>query len=240
MIGAAALLAFVVVFQMGAVALGNQCTLSQGGPPQFRAAFSDTARVFGFIGVTDAGHDAEVGRQLAFIGEVADIIDDRQQDAGAESTDPLNRGEILVPFQLQAFPADRLLQLGNGLVQGLDLLDENLHLQIYQQVDLCFQRGFQPLFTGQRFLVEMDPVRENMLLILFFSAVRNFTIVSRVWSRWRSAHAFYLSCTPTCSPDSYLYSKDATAGHVFLREVLGFSSVNAGQEWLIFALPPAV
>ena len=194
--------------------------------------------MFGFIGVTDAGHDAEVGRQLAFIGEVADIIDDRQQDAGAESTDPLNRGEILVPFQLQAFPADRLLQLGNGLVQGLDLLDENLHLQIYKQVDLCFQRGFQPLFTGQDSLLRWIPCAENMLLILFFSAVRNFTI--RVPGLVTPAICARASWTPTCSPDSYLYSKDATAGHVFLREVLGFSSVNAGQEWLIFALHPAV
>jgi hypothetical protein len=36
-----------------------------------------------------------------------------------------------------------------------------------------------------------------------------------------------------------VYSKDATADRVFLREVLGFSSVDAGQGWLIFALPPA-
>jgi catechol 2,3-dioxygenase-like lactoylglutathione lyase family enzyme len=36
-----------------------------------------------------------------------------------------------------------------------------------------------------------------------------------------------------------LYSKDATADRAFLREVLGLSSVDAGHEWLIFALPPA-
>jgi hypothetical protein len=36
-----------------------------------------------------------------------------------------------------------------------------------------------------------------------------------------------------------VYSKDATADRVFLRDVLGFSSVDAGQGWLIFALPPA-
>ena len=36
-----------------------------------------------------------------------------------------------------------------------------------------------------------------------------------------------------------LYSKDATADRVFFRDVLGFSSVDAGQDWLIFALPPA-
>lgn len=36
-----------------------------------------------------------------------------------------------------------------------------------------------------------------------------------------------------------IYSKDAAADRAFLREVLGFSSVDAGHGWLIFALPPA-
>ena len=36
-----------------------------------------------------------------------------------------------------------------------------------------------------------------------------------------------------------LYSKDATADRTFLRDVLGFASVDAGHGWLIFALPPA-
>ncbi|HEY1217661.1 MAG: extradiol dioxygenase [Bryobacteraceae bacterium] len=36
-----------------------------------------------------------------------------------------------------------------------------------------------------------------------------------------------------------VYSQDAAADRVFLREVLGFSSVDAGHGWLIFALPPA-
>jgi catechol 2,3-dioxygenase-like lactoylglutathione lyase family enzyme len=36
-----------------------------------------------------------------------------------------------------------------------------------------------------------------------------------------------------------LYSKDATADRAFLKDVLGFSSVDAGHGWLIFALPPA-
>ena len=36
-----------------------------------------------------------------------------------------------------------------------------------------------------------------------------------------------------------LYSNDATADRAFFREVLGFSSVDAGNGWLIFALPPA-
>jgi len=36
-----------------------------------------------------------------------------------------------------------------------------------------------------------------------------------------------------------LYSTDATADRNFLRDVLGFSAVDAGHGWLIFALPPA-
>jgi hypothetical protein len=36
-----------------------------------------------------------------------------------------------------------------------------------------------------------------------------------------------------------LFSKDAEADRVFLRDVLAFPSVDAGHGWLIFALPPA-
>ena len=36
-----------------------------------------------------------------------------------------------------------------------------------------------------------------------------------------------------------LYSKDAAADRAFLRHVFGFTSVDAGHGWLIFALPPA-
>ena len=36
-----------------------------------------------------------------------------------------------------------------------------------------------------------------------------------------------------------IYSRDAEADRAFLRDVLGFSSVDAGHGWLIFALPPA-
>ena len=36
-----------------------------------------------------------------------------------------------------------------------------------------------------------------------------------------------------------VYSNDATADRAFFREILGFSSVDAGDGWLIFALPPA-
>jgi catechol 2,3-dioxygenase-like lactoylglutathione lyase family enzyme len=34
-------------------------------------------------------------------------------------------------------------------------------------------------------------------------------------------------------------SNDADADRAFFRDVLGFSSVDAGGGWLIFALPPA-
>jgi catechol 2,3-dioxygenase-like lactoylglutathione lyase family enzyme len=36
-----------------------------------------------------------------------------------------------------------------------------------------------------------------------------------------------------------VYSKDAQADRAFVRDVLGFKSVDAGHGWLIFALPPA-
>jgi hypothetical protein len=36
-----------------------------------------------------------------------------------------------------------------------------------------------------------------------------------------------------------LYSSDPDADRAFLRDILEFSSVDAGRGWLIFALPPA-
>ena len=36
-----------------------------------------------------------------------------------------------------------------------------------------------------------------------------------------------------------IYSKNSDADRAFLRDVLGFKSVDAGHGWLIFALPPA-
>jgi catechol 2,3-dioxygenase-like lactoylglutathione lyase family enzyme len=35
-----------------------------------------------------------------------------------------------------------------------------------------------------------------------------------------------------------IYSKDPAADRAFFRDVLGFPFVDAGHEWLIFALPP--
>jgi catechol 2,3-dioxygenase-like lactoylglutathione lyase family enzyme len=36
-----------------------------------------------------------------------------------------------------------------------------------------------------------------------------------------------------------IYSTNAEADRAFFRDVLGFASVDAGEGWLIFALPPA-
>jgi catechol 2,3-dioxygenase-like lactoylglutathione lyase family enzyme len=36
-----------------------------------------------------------------------------------------------------------------------------------------------------------------------------------------------------------VYSSDAAADRRFFQEVLGLAAVDAGQGWLIFALPPA-
>lgn len=36
-----------------------------------------------------------------------------------------------------------------------------------------------------------------------------------------------------------VYSKDAEADRALFRDTLGFSSVDAGDGWLIFGLPPA-
>jgi len=36
-----------------------------------------------------------------------------------------------------------------------------------------------------------------------------------------------------------IYSKDPVADRAFFRDVLGFRAVDAGEGWLIFALPPA-
>jgi hypothetical protein len=36
-----------------------------------------------------------------------------------------------------------------------------------------------------------------------------------------------------------IYSTNAEEDRAFLRDVLGFKSVDAGHGWLIFALPPA-
>jgi catechol 2,3-dioxygenase-like lactoylglutathione lyase family enzyme len=35
-----------------------------------------------------------------------------------------------------------------------------------------------------------------------------------------------------------VYSRDAAADRAFFRDILGFPSVDAGHDWLIFGLPP--
>ncbi len=39
--------------------------------------------------------------------------------------------------------------------------------------------------------------------------------------------------------DVLLFSKNPEADRAFLRDVLGFQAVDAGEGWLIFKLPPA-
>jgi hypothetical protein len=36
-----------------------------------------------------------------------------------------------------------------------------------------------------------------------------------------------------------IYSKDAEADRVFLRDVVGFSGIDVGHGWFIFKLPPS-
>lgn len=36
-----------------------------------------------------------------------------------------------------------------------------------------------------------------------------------------------------------IFSRDADADRAFLRDTLGFSSIDVGGGWLVFALPPA-
>jgi catechol 2,3-dioxygenase-like lactoylglutathione lyase family enzyme len=36
-----------------------------------------------------------------------------------------------------------------------------------------------------------------------------------------------------------IYSRDAEADRVFFRDVLGYPSVDAGDGWLVFKVPPA-
>ncbi len=59
------------------------------------------------------------------------------------------------------------------------------------------------------------------------------------------AFAFRLVCGPSFGGLSVIngahvviYSKDAEADRAFFRDVLKFSSVDAGHGWLIFAMPP--
>jgi catechol 2,3-dioxygenase-like lactoylglutathione lyase family enzyme len=41
------------------------------------------------------------------------------------------------------------------------------------------------------------------------------------------------------SVHAIIYTRDAEADRAFFRDILGFPSVDSGDGWLIFALPPA-
>lgn len=62
--------------------------------------------------------------------------------------------------------------------------------------------------------------------ILVGAAQNNFHTPSTIMGMITGAHILF-------------YSKDPIADRVFFRDVLGFRAVDAGEGWLIFALPPA-
>jgi hypothetical protein len=57
----------------------------------------------------------------------------------------------------------------------------------------------------------------------------------------KSATAWYLTSgnNMITGAHSIIYSTDPAADRIFLRDVLKFPHVDAGEGWLIFALPPA-
>ena len=114
--------------QVLTVLQGNQGTLHQRRAAELRPPFGDPAAVLRGVRVAHPRHDPEVRRQLALALEVVDIADDRQQDRGADATDPLDALEILVAGKLLAFGLDRLFQLRDRLVERADLTDQRTDL----------------------------------------------------------------------------------------------------------------
>jgi catechol 2,3-dioxygenase-like lactoylglutathione lyase family enzyme len=56
----------------------------------------------------------------------------------------------------------------------------------------------------------------------------------------KSARPSRIQCrTVIAGAHVLIYAEDANAARAFFRDVLGFRSVDAGEGWLIFALPPA-
>ena len=51
--------------------------------------------------------------------------------------------------------------------------------------------------------------------------------------------ARYAACAVITGVHAIVFTADAEASRAFLRDTLGFPSVDAGGGWLIFALPPA-
>jgi hypothetical protein len=56
--------------------------------------------------------------------------------------------------------------------------------------------------------------------------------------RRRAMSHFHRSAMSIIGMHAIMYSRQAEAVREFLRETLGWSSVDAGRGWLIFAAPP--
>lgn len=106
---------FIEALQIRAVPLRHQPTLHQRRAGQLIALLGDPPTAFAFVGVGYSGYQPQIGRQLVFIREVADLANDRQQDSRAERTDALDAGQVLVSGQLSAFFFQLLVQLCNAL-----------------------------------------------------------------------------------------------------------------------------
>jgi hypothetical protein len=65
---------------------------------------------------------------------------------------------------------------------------------------------------------------------------------ARLWSAWRILRAMPSPASvrhAILGAHAIIYSEDPDADRAFLRDVLGFPHVDAGDGWLIFGLPPA-
>ena len=74
-----------------------------------------------FVRVAHPWNDSEESHQLAFIGEIMNVANHRQQNGPRQRTDSLDRGQILVSLQLLAVFGHRLLQFRHALFQFPDL-----------------------------------------------------------------------------------------------------------------------
>ena len=118
---AAVLDLFVVLLQILTVTLRDQSALDQRRSAELRATFGDAAAMLRLIRVGHAWNDPEVRSQIAFFGEIINVANDRQQNAAAQSSNPLDADQIRVALQLLTFLGDRLFQFGDTLVQAADL-----------------------------------------------------------------------------------------------------------------------
>src|SRR5205823_2549139 len=122
----------------------------------------------------------KVGRQLSFLRKVTNVTNDQYQDAAAESADSSDAGEILVSFQLLDFLCDRLFKLSDALVQTADLIDDDLEFDFHKTSNSSSSTARKPFSPVNASLIRFTLCSEDRLLILFFRAVRSFTIVSWV------------------------------------------------------------